>query len=355
MIAFALGLSIVINPMTVPTAAQTVIDRTLEREPLVVTRDTDMSDVTLVDYNPSRPAIVLVGCSLKIAAIVRPTGAVHSPASDPGLGVWFDGTFLPKLQIEFSHHDFDRASVAALGSVKIDVGSMICDTGISLTALPDGTYGKNSVVKIDSISGFRFGVLATGQEKLDVRIGTALAALWPADAGEGPGHAFYANESRLSATGEFLRLKGVTLRIGTSRAVAKAAGVRADHVTAKFKGSWGVDYECLDDQNPCGALDQYGSYGTARIVWIHPGIDAQNPVFSAFRIGGEGGFGTPPGKFVVTGTFDSNKCPDQTVPRFRWETPKAAASLVTCAGGGLPVVWPGSDVTGVGSAMVIQK
>ena len=83
-----------------------------------------------------------------------------------------------------------------------------------------------------------------------------------------------------------------------------AENIRADNVTVKFKGAWDVDYECLDDQNMCGAFDQYGSSGKVNVRWTHPGGTAQNDIFLAFRSGNESNFGKPNRNFVVMGDFD---------------------------------------------------
>lgn len=89
---------------------------------------------------------------------------------------------------------------------------------------------------------------------------------------------------------------------------------RAMHPTVKFKGAWGVKYTCLDDQNPGGAIDSFQSSGTAVVNWKHPGGSFQNPQFMAGRLGdGQASFGTPPSDFVLSGSFDSSKAPDQTV------------------------------------------
>ena len=326
-----------------------VLDRTNEPRPLVIDADTDMSDTLLIDDNGTRPAVLLLSGTFKLGGARRSPNGVQERDNDPGLGSIFDGTFQPRLKITFSHHDFDRAFVAAMGTFKFECGTMTADTCVSVTASPDGSYGHGSTIKLGTISGYRFGILASGQQDLDVSITEATSASW--NNGEGPGHTFYGNESRLTATSEYLRLKGVKIRIGKSRSVAMATGVRGDHVTTKFKGSWGVDYECLDDKNACGAFDQYGSSGIARVKWVHPGGDAMNGNFAAFRCGGEATFGPPAGKFIVSGFFDCTRAPDQTVTSYRWETKMAAFAEATLIGGGAATVWQGTDITGLNSGL----
>ena len=328
-------------------ASAEVIDRTHEERPLIVRGHLDMSEDTLIDNNASRPAVIVMdGGSFKLGKAVRTPSGIQTRSQDPGLGLTFDGKFLPALEIGFSHHDFARAFVAALGSVSIECDDMLADVCVSITANPDGTYGTDSKISVRDMHDFRFGVLASGQTNLLVEIETATAALWP-QSDEGPGHAFYANESRNSAKREFLRLLGCKVRIGKSTASPMVPGIRGDHVTAKFKGAWNVDYECLDDQNPCGALDQYGSSGRANVQWKHPGGNAQNSIFLAFRSGNEGGFGPPNGKWIVSGRFDARNAPDLSVPRYRWETKEAKFVDCTVLGGAEASEWEGVDKSGV--------
>lgn len=287
--------------------APRVIDRTDERLPLIV-RGEQVIDGTLVDDNPDRPAVVLLpGASLKVGEIRRAVTIRWVEAEDRGIG-WIFGRELPKVDIGMSHHDFARAAVVGLGTVHFEADSVSANCGVLLTAEPSGDYGKGSTVDIGEISGFREGVLASGQQDLTVTIGRATAALWP---NEPAGHTFYANESYLGKT--FLRVKGVKLRIGSVRALARASRIRVDHYTAKFKGAWGVDYECLDDQNPCGALDAFDAAGQANVVWKHPGGDAQSPVALAFRLADRGGFGQASGRFELSGVFDHSLAPDPHV------------------------------------------
>lgn len=320
-----------------------IIDRSFESRPLLVSGHLDLSEDTLIDNNWMRPAIIVLdGGSLKLGHCVRQTFGVQARDTDPGLGQTFDGQFLPQLQIGFSHHDFARAFVVGMGSVKIEAKGIKADTCVLLVANGDGSYGKGSKVSVDQMTGFRFGVLASGQEDLDCTIDKSEPHLWPRDFGSGPGHTFYANESRKGS--EFLRLLNPRVRVNSVRTTGNGI---YDHVTAKFKGSWNIDYECLDDQNPCGALDQYGSSGSARINWAHPGSEAKNDIFLAFRSGNENGFGTPPGKFAISGRFDATRA-DQSIPRYRWET-KLGTFFGSCEviGGAPGVAWAGTDVTGL--------
>ena len=281
-----------------------VIDRTDEKLPLIVRRET-VIEGTLVDDNPSRPAIVVLpGGSLKVGEVRRTVSIRWVESDDPGIG-WIFGQELPKVEIGMSHHDFARAAIVGLGTVHIEADLISSNAGVLLTAGPAGEYGKGSTVTIKELTGFREGVLASGQERLEVTIDEAVAALWP---DEPAGHTFYANESFLGK--EFLRVKGVKLRIGSVRAVARASKIRVDHYTAKFKGAWGVDYQCFDDQNPCGALDAFDASGKANVVWKHPGGDAQNPVALAFRLADRAGFGNAESKFVLSGLFDHSLAPD---------------------------------------------
>lgn len=330
------------------TTPLTILDRTNEKRPLVISdHSPSFSNTILIDNNLSRPAvIVLHGASLNLAAAYRRPNGVNDVPTDPGLGDTFDGTFLPKLEIGFSHHDFARAFIVGMGKARIICREMIADTCVLLTAQPSGSYGVGSLVDLEKISGYRFGVLATGQEGLEVNVGRGLQSLWGNE--EGPGHTFYANESRLSKTNEFLRVIGCKVIIGWNTAVAMVPKVRKDHVTAKFKGTWGVDYQCAFDRNPCGAFDQYGASGIAKVNWAHDGSDAQNNIFTAFRCGGDGGFGTPRGKFVVAGSMNAALAPDQKlVPAFRWETKYAAASEAEVIGGAPPSIYDGTDTLGL--------
>lgn len=286
------------------------LDRSFEPAPLIVRKDTDMSGVDLIDNNPSRPAVIVVGATFKLRSFSRDANGVVVRASDPPLDNVFDTKQLPKQKIDFSHHDFARAGIVAMGSFHVSCEEMHADTCVLVLAESDGTYGEDSTLNLGRLTGFRHGVLATGQKNLTVNIQDATAALWP-DEESGPGHAFYANEARYR--GEHMRLLGCKLRIGKSRAVAMSSRVRVDHVTAKFKGAWDVDYECLDDENPCGALDEYDSSGTAKINWRHPGGDSQCGIFIAFRCGDGTPFGKPNGKFFVSGHFDTSLAPDPSV------------------------------------------
>lgn len=322
------------------------LDRSFEPAPLIVRSDTDLSGVDLVDNNPSRPAVIVISASFKLRSFSRDATGVVVRASDPPLDNVFDSKLLPKQKIDFSHHDFARAGIVAMGSFHVTCEDMHADTGVLVLSQPDGTYGENSTLDLGRLTGFRHGVLATGQKHLSVTIQEATAALWP-DEESGPGHAFYANEARFR--GEHMRLLGCTLRIGKSRAIAMAANVRVDHVTAKFKGAWDVDYECLDDENPCGALDEYDSSGTARINWRHPGGDAQCDIFIAFRCGDGTPFGKPNGKFFVSGRFDTSLAPDPSVRALAFHMKEQSAFFkdVELKGKAKPDLYGGLDSSGL--------
>lgn len=327
-------------------ASARTLDRTNELRPLLVNSDTDFSDVDLIDNNSSRPAVIVINSEFKLNSLSRQATGVVTRQSDPGLGATFDGTFLPHQEIEFSHHDFARAGIVAMGTFRVTAETLSADTCVLVLSQLDGTYGEGSLLRVTNMSGFRHGVLATGQRNLNVEIGEATAALWP-DETSGPGHAFYANEAKFK--GSHQRLLGCRVRIGKSRAVAMASRVRVDHVTAKFKGAWNVDYECLDDQNPCGALDEYDSSGKAVIDWKHPGGDAQCGIFIAFRCGDGSTFGEPNGRFVVSGQFDTRLAPDQSVRALALHMKKQSAFFkdVVLKGRAKPDYYGGLDTTGL--------
>lgn len=311
-----------------------MLDRTNLDVPLLVYYQEVMSS-SLRDNNQNRPAVIVTtGGSIRCHSIYRkPTGA-HSRESDPGLGKWFDGEFLPKLRIGFSHHDFARAAIVGTGTVDIEIGTLTADVGILLLPEPDGTYGYGSRITIKNLNGFRLGVLVAGQQDFDIRIARARASLW---ASEPMGHTYYANECR-HENGAHLRTLGGSVRIGQNRATIKESGVRHDHSTFKLKGSHGVYLECLDDDNPCGSLDAFDSSGIANLRHKSSGVGARN--FQALRIG-RGGFGDPPGNMCVLGEFDCSMS-DPTVPSFRLESPNGrfAGAQVT---GSAPVIWSGCD------------
>ncbi|MBL8066458.1 MAG: hypothetical protein JNM34_11470 [Chthonomonadaceae bacterium] len=294
-----------------------VLDRTREPLPLLIDGDTDMAHLLLVDNNPSRPAIVVIDGRLNLGGGQRQGMEQYLSPNDPGLGSLFDGGRFPKLDISFSHHDCARAFIVAMGSVRIDVGSYEGDSCALLLPSANGDPGHNSQLKIDKLSGYRIGVMASGQVNLSVTIGAAVANLRGADSENVPGHAFYANECRLQ--GRFLPVEGLRLRIASARALSSGP-VRLDHVTAKFKGTRNLDYECLDDQNPCGAFDQFDSTGKIKVVWKHPGGQVQNSIFTAFRSGWTNKFGSPLKSLTISGSFDCTLASDLSVPSYRLES-----------------------------------
>lgn len=318
------------------------IDRTKEPLPLIIETAEDLSNVILIDNNPTRPAVVILnGGSLKLKSGIRATDQPYAPDTDPGLGKLFNGSILPVLQIGFSHHDFARAFVVCMGSFRLKAESIKATTCVLVLANPDGTYGVDSKVDIAKLTECKFGVLATGQKNLSVNVAETYLSLWTKDdAVLGGGHVLYCNESnRYDNKGqivEFLRVLGLTARLGKVRALPKQAAVRVNaSPTVKFKGTWDVDYECLDDQNPCGAFDAFNSSGVARVNWIHPGVDAQNTVYLAFRVGDQTSFGTPNGNFIISGTFDYSKAPDQSARAFAMHTVSGKVFFATCRTNGL--------------------
>lgn len=330
-----------------PSASMKILDRTKEARPLLITKDTLMSDTVLVDNNPSRPAVILRNAKLVLGGAYRAPTNKHIVPTDPGLGETFDGTFLPRIDIDFSYHDFARSFVVGMGSFGLVCPKMTAPTCVLALSDCDGTYGDYSRIDVKQMDGFLFGVFATGQKNLTVNIGKAEALLYGEDPNEPPAHTFYANECKLR--GEFLRVIGCNVTIGKSVAIVKTKGVRRDHVTAKFKGTYGVFYQCYDDNNPCGALDEYGASGIAKVNWRHDGSDAQNSIFTCFRLGiGEDyRFGPVNGKFVIAGEFDARLAQDQVAAAFRWETKYAAASEALVLGGGDPSVYGVGDTLGL--------
>jgi len=306
--------------------------------PLILTGSNRL--LKTVDNSTARPAFVMLGGSLNLTAGYRAPTGIHERDSDLGLGHFYDGNLLPKLKIGFSHHDFARAFLVAHGTVDIRIGSLTADVGILLLPEPDGTYGHGSRITIKNLNGFRLGILVAGQKDFDIRIERANASLW---ASEPMGHTFYANECR-HENGAYLRTLGGSVRIGQNRATIKEPGVRHDHSTFKLKGSHGVFLECLDDDNPCGALDAFDSSGIANLRHKSSGHGARN--FQAFRIG-RGGFGDPSGNMCVLGEFDCSMS-DPTVPSFRLESPNGRFAGVQVTGSA-PVVWSGCD--GFGSSV----
>lgn len=290
----------------------TVLDRTADPSPLIVTEPTDMRTVKLIDKNPTRPAVIVMGTEFAIGAIERLCDGRVYRAEHQGLGTFYNGSTLPRTEIDWSFHDECNAAISAHGSCKIDAGRIKSNVCINLTAGLDGKYGWQSRIHVAKLDGYVFGVLGSGQRGLDVNIGTANAYLWPDDDRMANGHAFYANESRQN--GEYLRLIDVVLTIHKARGKAMGGATRGLHPTVKLKGAWGVNYVGLDDQNPGGALDSFESCGSAMVNWRHPGGPFMNPVFAALRLGDRSSFGTPPFDLAVGGVFDGSKAPDQDVP-----------------------------------------
>ena len=330
-IKFAVALAVVcLSAISQAQKPLRVLDRTSEPLPIIVTSDLDLNDVCLVDDNPSRPAIIILNGSLKLGAGNRRRSPINAVPTDLGIDRFFDGKPLPELKINFSHHDFARAFIVAMGSVDVTVGTVNASTGVLVVAEPGGEPGRGSKVSVSNMLGHRFGVLASGQKGLTVDIKNAVAGIYSTANDEPPGHTFYANECRLGE--KFLRCEDLTVKIGTSRVQLMEKSVRADNVTAKFKGAWNVKYECLDDENPCGALDQFDSSGVAMIKWKHPGDDALNPIFQAFRSGGGANFGLPPGRFQISGTFDCSRSPEKSVPSYRFESKLSSFKDATVIG-----------------------
>lgn len=292
----------------------TKIDRTNEPYPLIIDKPTDMAKTNIIDNNLKRPGImILPGGSLKLNSFYRQPLEQHVYQDDASLDSLFSINSLPRIQITASHHDARRSAVWCMGTFQFTCNKITAGTCVLVTAAPNGEYGVNSVLKLGTLTGCRFGVLATGQRDFTCTIKKCVQTIWEKDDAEiGGGHAFYANESYKGT--EFLRLRNCKVRIGQALGVPAHNGLRVNaSMTAKFKGSYGVDYECLDDQNPCGALDVFQASGVARINWKHPGVDAQNTVAIAYRLGYNGQWGDPDANFGLTGKFDHSLAPNQLI------------------------------------------
>jgi hypothetical protein len=305
-------------------------------------RGGELLSKSIVDNNPDRPAIVVMpGGKVKCASVRRKVTGLHAKDSDPGIGKWFDGAFLPRLHFSTSHHDFSRAAIVGLGTVDIDVGTLASDVGIVLLPEPDCAYGVRSRIRIRSMNGHRLGILVAGQKDVDIQIGSSLAYLW----GDEPnGHTFYANECR-DENGKFLGVVGGSVKVGKNRTKLMTGVVELDHTTFKLKGAESVYLECLDDTNPCGALDVFDSSGMANLRLETSGSHSKN--FQAFRISGHGEFGQPKGNMCVMGDFDCSLS-DPELPGFRLESPNGRFAGVKVKGSP-PYVWQGCD--GFGSAV----
>lgn len=285
------------------------IDRTHEPLPLVVRDGETLKYDRFVDNHPDRPAVIVMsgGAITVNTAIRQPQELWERPGV--GLGNW-NGILWDGLSIDFSREDFKRSFFVLMGSGYIKANSVTSDGCVLALPEPDGTYGENSLVKLGYAKG-RMGVMASGQKNLRVSITSWVGLLY----NSGPaGHGFYANECRMGT--RYMRCLDPIVTVLKSRGKAMAQNVRFDHVTAKFKGTHGVDYTCLDDENPCGALDAFQSSGRAWVKWKYPFLGtAMNHVFSGMRLGdGQAMFGVPPSYFGVKGEFDGTNCPDPTKP-----------------------------------------
>ena len=280
--------------------AQSVLDRTLEPFPLV--DPGPMPGVTIIDKNTSRPAVVLHGTSFTCSKIVRTTDGDVYLAHPPR----------PASQIDYSSNDYAEAGVVLFGSGNIDVGTIDANVGVLVLPFEDGRYGVDSKIRIRYLRNYVFGVLASGQLRLDCSIQDARGYLWPDPDRIKNSHAFYANRSMFR--GSFMRLLSPKVRIGKSRAVPMGGATEGMHPTAKFTGSWNIDYECLNDQNPGGALDENMSCGLVRVKWKHPGGKFQNPTFTGFRLMDGGDFGPAPFDLGVIADIDDRLAPNREVP-----------------------------------------
>lgn len=300
--------------------------------PVFVREPLDLSSVTVKD-DGNGPSFIVVGSSLKVKEVLRPVGKEYGEGA-PGIGI-----YLP-IQFSTSHKDWDESAIVALGSCEVIAESITSNVCVNVLPNVDGSYGQGSVVKIGKVSGFRFGVLASGQATFRCEIGESEATLYD---DEPAGHCVYAN--RCTKDGKQLGLRGAYVRIGKSRAY----GVQGkDSVTAKFKSTWELDYACLDDKNPCGALDAFDCSGTAKIAWWHPGGlgTPYNPVFGAFRVSSHPENPPANGKLSLSGTFD-NSLGNQTVFGWMWQTKLATFSTCIVKGGGKGDVYWYADPTGV--------
>lgn len=303
------------------------------------------SATSFEDDARNEPAILAWNAKVTIGKALRNPSKDYVRDDDPPLAKWFDGSFLPKLGCDFSHHDFARAFIVAMGSCDIRLTSVTSDVAVLVLPNPDGTYGTTNVSI--SYSKARFGVMASGQKTLNVRIANSTQLLY---ADEIPGHAYYGNVCRVN--GKPLGVRGGTVTIGKNRALTMAQGIRKDHVTFKAKSGWDMRYQCYDDRNPCGAIDLFDSSGFFDVDWAHLGGDAMNNVFTAFRIGSNPENPQANGKACLMGAFDCSKAPDQTIPNFRLETKLASFATCRVKGGGQPSVYGIADSGGVALEIV---
>lgn len=322
---------------------------TADSRPVVVAKGQELEVGFWVDESLERPACICFG-KVIVHTARRLLREDHERSGDPGLGTF------PEIQPNvtgFSEHDFCRAFVAAFGTVDVQLDDVVADTWVNLVANTDGTPGVKSRVVIGKGAGCRFGVLASGQDGLFCSIAEGSLNVYKND--QGDGHLFYANES--TSGGKYLRLKNPTVVIGKARSVAMAPNLRKAYATAKFKGSWNIDYRCFDDQNSCSFFDSFGSSGNAWIVGKHPGGDYMNGNFAAFRLGNnDPKWGAGDGnKVSVRGSFDMRLAPNQLIQIAQVETPLSSFSVATFAGCGAPVVWAGCSVVGLSRVANIEN
>lgn len=282
------------------------MNRTIEPEPYYV-KDGE-SIPFLQDYS-SRPALIVQGCSFHLGTGVRTVSGKVSDPNDPPIPKNIQGS------LDFSHHDYNHAFMVCQGSFNVTIDTLIADIGVLVLPNPDGSYGENSSLKIGKLLNVYFGVLASGQLGFDCQIGTGVQSVYGKT--DSPGHLFYANETRWK--GLYCRLLNPTVRIKSASAIIKTPGTVCDYVTAKFKGSHGIDYKCDKSSNPYGSFDSYGSSGVIQDNWKHPGCPEHNGLFLSFR-NGIGPFGDADGTLLVKGNYDARKAV-QTVPSVRWENP----------------------------------
>ncbi len=301
------------------------VDLSHKPEPTIIRKMTNWAGKTIVDKNTDRPTFIIEqGGSLLADKFVKPTSQEHARPTDPGLGKWFDGTFMPKLKIGFSHHDFARSLAVIMGTGFLRIAEVEGDVPVLMTAAPDGTYGDGSKVSISYMKGFRLGVAFTGQKNLDLYVMHANMAIRAyQDAEVGGGHVFYGNESWLYDDAgnrqKYLAAEDVEINIQKIEGHAGSPFTLPLRVnewsSAKFKGTRRVNYRCLHDCNPCGALNVIGATGRADIkLWEHPGTDIQNKQFLAFRFTDiQPEWGKQMGNFSLSGVFDPRLARDQTV------------------------------------------
>lgn len=262
--------------------------------PVFVREDLDLRG-TLVKDDGNGPTFVLVGKRLDVLGIERPVGQEYGEGA-PGIGGY--GPF----KYGTSHKDADESAVLCIGSFQLFAGHIRSNVCANVVPNYDGSYGVGSVVDVDRLEGFRFGVLAAGQRDPVYRIGSASMTVHP---DEPAGHVFYGNRCTIGTLQ--LGLRNPVIRIGT---VVSAGTGTLDCATVKAKSALGMDARVEDDRNGWGAGDFFDCSGKFFSRYTHPGT-GRNALFTAFRVSSHPENPASDGTLSVTGFYDLSRA-DQT-------------------------------------------